>query len=370
MADWVTLFALAGAIYLFECLAWIEGPATACFTPILRNAWTCVRGENLPGNERGGLALLDPLSTGGALVVGTPWPFAMSPDGVSNLGSDPWTLGSAEPRAVAFDQMQTVHASVGRLEINGAPFVRLGSVMHAADLAQQIRELSQQPATGRAAAIESAVRVALDEARVQDSWTAFRRETRGLAMVATALLAHTFVISPVVIFGIAPHPYWMYVLGGLVALALVAATLFFRLHSRLYPGFVFERWMHAISMVAVPIAAIRAVDKLSRERLRAFSPAAIAPTLCGVEAATPLLRRAWFDLPDAAGAPDRCTAWFLELLRKETRAALDRRKIPALAPPAREPGMSGFCPRCHTQFTADRRGTCSECPGMPLASFG
>ena len=369
MADWVTLFALAGAIYLFECLAWIEGPATACFAPILRKTWTCARGEDLPGNERGGLALLDPMSTGGALVVGGPWPFAMSPDGISNLGSDPWTLANAEPRSVAFEQIQTVHASVGRLEVNGAPFVRLGSVMHAADLAQQIRDLVQQPATGRASAIESAVRDALDEARVQDTWTAFRRETRGLAIVTTGLLAHTFVISPVVIFGIAPHPYWMYVLGGLVGLALVAATMFFRLHSRLYPGFVFERWMHAISMVAVPIAAIRAADKLSRERLRAFSPTAIAPALCGVEAATPLVRRAWFDLPDAAGAPDRCTAWFLDLLRKETRAALDRQRIPVLAPPEKEPAMGSYCPRCHTQFVARARPDCPECAGIQLVSF-
>ena len=304
------------------------------------------------------------------MVVGSPWPFAMSPEGLSNLGSDPWTLASAEPRFHAFGEIQTAHASVGRLEINGAPFARLGSVTLAADLAQQIRHLVQQPATDRAAAIESAVRSALNEGRVQDVWTAFRRETRGLAIVTACLLGYTFVVSPVVLFGVGPHPYWMYLLGGLAALALATAILFFRLHARLYPGFTFERWMHAISMVAIPIAAIRSVDKLSRELLRAFSTTAIVPTLCGAAIATPLLRRAWFDLPDATRAPDRCTAWFLELLRRETKMALDRQKILVLAPPEREPGMSSYCPRCHTQFTTDRRGECPECPGMPLASFG
>ncbi len=370
MADWVTLFALAGALYVFECLAWIEGPATACFTPILTNRWTCVRGEDLPGNDRGGLALADPFTVRGALVVGHPWPLAMSPDGISNMGSDAWTLANAEPRAIRFDDIESVHANVGRIEINGAPFVRVGSVMLAVDLAQQIRDLIPQPATGRASTITLAVRAALDETRVQEAWTAFQLETRGLARVTAWLLGYVAVVAPSVILLISPHPYWMYVLGGLIVLALTVATMFFRLHSRLYPRFVFERWMHAISMVAVPIAAIRAVDKLSRERLRAFSPSAIAPALCGAEAATPLVRRAWFDLPDAARAPDRPTAWFLELVRTETKAALDRQQIPALEPPERQPEMQRYCPRCHTQFVTPARPDCPQCADVALVSFG
>lgn len=370
MGDWVTLFALAGAIYLFECLAWIEGPATACYTPGLKDSWNCARGEDLPGNERGGLALLNPVNTAGALVSSSPWPFAMSPEGISNAGSDPWTLGGAEPRAVAFEQIETVHASVGRIAINGAPFVRVGSVMLAADLAHLIRELVRQPATGRAAAVESVVRAGLDETRVANMWSEFGRDTRRLSIVATVLLGWTFVIAPAVLLGIAPHPYWMYVLGGLVALAVTAAIMFFRLHARLYPGFTFERWMHAISMVAIPISAIRAVDKLSRERLRAFNPIAVAPTLCGASAATPLLRRAWYDLPDAAQASDRQTAWFLDCLRKATKAALDRQKIPVLSPPERQPEMANYCPRCHTQFGVGAREECSECAGMTLVAFG
>jgi predicted transcriptional regulator len=262
-----------------------------------------------------------------------------------------------------------VHASVGRIEINGELFARVGSVMLAADLAHQLRELARQPASSRAAAIESAVRASLEESRASEVWSAFHRETRGLAIVTTALLAYTFVVAPVIILGIAPHPYWMYVLAGLLALALAAAILFFRLHSRLYPAFAFERWMHAISMVAIPIAAIRAVDKLSRERLRSFSAAVVAPALCGVTAATPLLRRAWFDLPDASAAPDRCTAWFLERVRKETKAALDRQHVPILSAPEAQPAMARYCPRCHTQFTTAARRDCSECAGVQLVSF-
>jgi hypothetical protein len=370
MADWVTLFALAGAIYLVECVAWIEGPATACFRPVLRGAWTGARGEDLPGNDRGGLAFVDPLTTSGGLVAGRGWSFAMSPDGISNLASDPWTLGRAEPRFIAWSEIQTVQANFGTLDINGAAFARVGSTMLAVDLAEDVRVLGRLAATDRAAAVESAVRGALDENRVQDAWTGFRRQTRGLAILATCLLGYVFVVSPAVLLGIAPHPYWMYIVGGLLALALSAATLFVRLHSQFYPGFTFERWMHAISMVAIPIAAIRSVDKLSRERLRAFSPTVIVPSLCGAAVATPLLRRVWFDLPVPAGAPDRCTAWFLELLRQETKAALDRQKVPVLSPPEKDPGMSNYCPRCHTQFTAGRRGDCPECPDMRLASFG
>ena len=369
MSDWATLFAVAAAVYLVECVAWIEGPSTACFRPVLRRAWTGARGEDLPGNDRGGLALLDPLNTRGSLVIGRGWPFAMSPEGVSNLGSDAWTLARAEPRFIAWSQIDTIQANFGRLDINGAPFARVGSTTLAIDLAEELRVLGRLAATDRRAAVESSVRGALDESRVQDAWAAFRRHTRGLAILGTCLLAYIFVVSPAVLLGIAPHPYWMYILGGLVALALTIAILFFRLHSRFYPGFTFERWMHVISMVAIPIASIRSVDKLSRELLRASSTAAIVPSFCGDAVATPLLRRAWFDLPDPAAAPDRCTAWFLELVRKETKAALDRQQIPVLSPPERDPGMSGYCPRCHTQFTAERRGECPECPGLRLASF-
>ena len=370
MADWVALFAIAAALYFIECLAWIEGPATACFAPVLRSSWICARGEDLPGNERGGLALLNPLRLTGSLVASSPWPFAMSPEGLSSFGSHPWTLAGAAPRALPFAEIQTVEASFGRILINGAPFVRVGSVMFAADLACQIRELSRQTATERTAAIESAMRTALDETRVQETWSAFRRDTRRLATVATALLGYLFLFSPAVIFGIGPHPFWLYLLIGLFALALTVAIQFFRLHSRLCPGFTFERWTQAFSMFAVPISAIRAADKLSRERLRGFSVIAIAPTLCGADTATPLLRRIWFDLPSASQAADACTAWFLERLRKETKAALDRQKVPVLAPPDQEPAMTSYCPRCHTQFTTDARRECTECTGMQLAAFG
>ena len=261
MSDWATLFAVAAALYLVECVAWIEGPATACFKPLLRGAWRGARGEDLPGNDRGGLALLDPLNIRGSLVVGRGWPFAMSPDGISNLGSDSWTLGRAEPRFITWSDIQTVQANFGTLDINGAPFARVGSTMLAGDLADAIRALGRLAATDRAAAVESAVRGALDENRVQDAWAEFCRHTRGLAMLASGLLGYVFVVAPAVLLGIAPHPYWMYILGGLVALALTAAILFFRLHSRFYPGFTFERWMHVISMVAIPIAAIRSAGQ-------------------------------------------------------------------------------------------------------------
>src|SRR5687767_7318719 len=88
MSEWIILGLVAAGLYLVECIAWIRSDAIVCFRQPLRRRWRCKRGDSLPGNDRGGVVLVEPMAWLGSLVVVEPWPFSLSPDGVVDLSHD------------------------------------------------------------------------------------------------------------------------------------------------------------------------------------------------------------------------------------------------------------------------------------------
>src|SRR5688572_22186798 len=271
MADWTALIVVAGLLYLVECLAWIESAGWVCFEPPLRTGWKCTTGEALPGNDRGGLVLGDPLRVSGAIVVGYSWPFSMSPDGLTDVTSDDRTEVGVEPRYVSFDGIKTVRAELGEIRINGERFVRLASSSLALHLADQIERIRKRPAEHRASEIEKAISETLDSEGAVNRWALFQQRVRPLAMCCASLLCYAFVVSPLVLIFLGPYPSWPYLLVGLVISTLSTAIMYHRTHVALYPGCPYDRWVNLVSMTVLPVAAIRCIDKLSRDALQTYS---------------------------------------------------------------------------------------------------
>jgi hypothetical protein len=126
MGDWFALLGVAFALYLIECLAWVRSESSACFSQPLRKRWGFAAGADLPGNDRGGLVFSDPLNFSGALVTCEPWPFSVSPAGLTSAAAD-GASGGPESRYVRFHDIKTARADFEDVRINGERFVRAGS---------------------------------------------------------------------------------------------------------------------------------------------------------------------------------------------------------------------------------------------------
>ena len=379
MADWTALIVVAGLLYVVECLAWIESAAWVCFESSLRTGWKCTTGEALPGNDRGGVVLVDPLRVSGALVVGYSWPFSMSPDGLTDATSDHSTEARVEPRYVSFHDVETVRAELGEIRINGERFVRLASSSLALHLADQIQRVWKRPAEQRSAEIEKAISETLDREGALNRWALFQQRVRPLAMCCASLLFYALVVSPLVLIVLGPYPSWPYLLVGLVIFTLSTATMYHRTHVALYPRCRYDRWVNLVSMTVLPVAAIRCIDKLSRDALQAYSSIVVAPLLCGIDGATPFLRRHLIDVRarpadtpvgQSTHAAQRCAAWFNRAVAVQTQAALEPLRLEILRAPRRDDEtMTSYCPRCHAQFGRGGNGDCVACPGVLLMSF-
>jgi hypothetical protein len=379
MADWTALLVVASLLYLIECLAWVESAAWVCFDPPLKTGWKCTTGEALPGNDRGGAVLVNPLRVSGAIVVGHRWPFSMSPDGLTDATSDDSKEMAAEPRYVSFDEIETVRADLGEIRINGERFVRLASSSLALHLADQIERVWKRPTEQRASEIEKAICETLDSEGAVNRWALFQQRVRPLAMCCAGLLCYAFAVSPLILLLLGPYPSWPYLLVGLVIVTLSAAIMFHRTHVALYPRCPYDRWVNLVSMTVFPVAAIRCMDKLSRDALQTYSSVVVAPLLCGIDGATPFLRRQLIDLrarpadtpvSQSISAAEQCAAWFKRAVAVRTQAALEPLRVDILRAPRRgDESMTSYCPRCHAQFGSGGNADCVACPGIMLMSF-
>ena len=113
-------------------------------------------------------------------------------------------------------------------------------------------------------------------------------------------------------------------------------------------------------MVLSPLGAIRAADRLTRKALpgvsgmRVMSVVASRPKFCRIA------RLVYFD--EATPRQLAAKRELDEILEAEDlRAAL-------VAPPVKEPGMKGFCRRCHAQVMRDS-GDCPDCVVVPISPF-
>ena len=355
MFDWWVLLAILYGLYVVECLAWIDRASWVCFTSPVRGAWRCARGSALPGNDRGGFLLANPLSASPAVVACGLWPISISPEGVSNA-TPGHQAASGTPTYVPFTDIRSVRGDLSGLYVNGrllAPASQPLGVF----LARLIDDCRKADVSRREKEIRKALATAADASKALSRWTESCRQTRAVVVSATILFWYTLVIAPAVIAVIGPYPTWPWLLAGLIIGTAVTATQYYKSHGRLYPASRFERWVQATAMILLPVGAIRAAVNLSRHVLEEYSPFAVLPALCGGDVSARELRVALWDLQrlpagDAATTEaGRCVEWCRAATVSAALEAIDASKIDLDAAPDRDDdGSVSYCPRCHAQF--------------------
>lgn len=378
MSEWAVLGLVALALYLMECVSWVDAAAVACFKSGFRSRWKCGQGSTFPGNEGGGLLLRHPMRLEGSLVVCRVWPVSLSPEGVTNVAVNGGTCRSAEPRYISFEELRTIRVELGEIIVNGQRLARLSSQASATHVARQIERIWQTRPEQRASQITAVVQEALDENGAAARWARFVEETRTLRALCFALFTTMFIVCPAVLTVLGPYPAWAFLAAGILGITVATSIAYFRTHAALYPESRYDRWVHAVSMTMLPVAAIRCLDKLSRDALCRYGSVVVSPMLCGVDNAVPVLRQQFIDVSRASGDFDDvvstsaadCARWFRRLIATETKAALDRFKLPVLNAPRREDDtMICYCPRCHAQFGRSDSSSCPSCCGVPLIAF-
>jgi hypothetical protein len=183
---------------------------------------------------------------------------------------------------------------------------------------------------------------------------------RPVRRAAEILWFYLFVIGPVVIgtFGIAGT--WPLLLAVLLALLALVIVLYRRSWLKVY-GPKSSAWRSdAILLMLSPPGATRAADRLTRKAfadlggLRVLSVVAPAHEFCRVA------RGLYFDDVELQPAG----------LRSNIDDILDAERLTAafFAAPEREPGMDGFCCRCHGQVMR-ATGNCPDCVTVSVTPF-
>jgi hypothetical protein len=366
MSDWLLLGLLAVGFYLYECCTWTAATAFACYRRPFRRTWAAASGAELVGNESGGFAFGDPLRLSGNLVQCEHWPVAVSPDGmcIDTVDAD---------RFWAFDSITSITADERAVRFNGEVVCRAATESHAAALVGHLERIKGLSAHDRARAISASLHGTLDVDALRNTWQAFLRSSRRLSSLAALPLVWLAVVTPSALVIVGPLSAWPYLLAGLFISSVIVAREFVRLHrTELARGA--DRWLQALSMTLFPIAAIRAVDRISKEKLSHFSPFVVIGVFCDEPTGDPLLRRCGFDLertaPQQADSPAaRCRAWYQSQKSAAFRTLLKSlQRDPFIEPSPLDASLVLYCPRCHGQF-GEGTPECSDCVEVELMRF-
>jgi len=364
MAEWLLLWLVAVVLYLVECCSWVRNGAWCCCRSV--RGWQASSGSRLFGNDRGGIAFCHPLAQSGAILHCAEWPISISPTGVVDA---PASQGSQEstPASWSFEEITSVSSSVDDLRINGVS-IAAGSAVLAADMAAHLNELRELPESKRASVIRLAIKHNLDVKDIGKIWEDFQKQTASLKRTARMSFALLFVVAPLAIVLLGPYPLWIYLLAGWLGLGVISARQLFVLHKKYFKPAGFDRWVQALSVGSFPLAATRAVDRLSKELFYGRHPVAVICAICPGPSAESALREQWFDLSIAASEPAR--EWYRSALSLEVGKLLERTGFDATRQPTIEdPAVVKFCPRCHGQFTGAAE-VCHDCPDVALIALG
>lgn len=374
MSDWAILISVAAALYVVECLVWVPTGTSVCFKHPVSGKWRAAKGARLPGNERGGFTLCDPFSVSGTVVVCADWDICIAPEGVSNILQGAY---GDEALFYHFDDIKSVRAELDEVRINDQRFLRASSPAAALNVVTRVERVWRQPREQRAAEIDALIAQGLDAQAITEKWARFQERTRALTFWCSILLAFIYVAAPVILFAVGPYPSWLYLLAALIAIAATIAVRYLRVHQHLYPSSRFDRWVHVASMVLFPVAALKCVDKLSRDVFSAYSPVVVVAVMCGPNIAAPFIREYLADVQrassasaeESANASQACAIGFNARVAAAVESVLEPLGVVLMPPSPESASAMAYCPRCEAQFMTMRDGRCADCPDVELVPF-
>ena len=181
-----------------------------------------------------------------------------------------------------------------------------------------------------------------------------------LRMLGGGLWVFLFIVAPVAVAWWGLSSSWVLLLAILILWLVAIAVSYRRSWRALYSEDPHGWRGDAALMLLSPPGAIRAADRLTRHALQSSNALRVLEVLTTPEHFSEIARLLYFDEP----TPRQTTA------RREIERLLES---PALAhafasPPEREPGMMGFCRRCHGQLLRGD-GECPDCAWIVITPF-
>lgn len=379
MTERQQLLALAGLLYVAECVRWVRRGAVVLAAAPERRAW---RRSPLMGNERGDAFIGWPLPPFGEFLVVRGRPFSAGETGVVTVTAA--SLHAAgrpvQPaRLWSWQQAATARAAGDKVMVGRDVAWTADSPFEASQLAAWLARRGGLGAEERVAALAQDAAGSLDGEAIRARLVEWRATLRPLRLVQAGLFAWLFGVLPAAVWWWGWFPTLAWAVPPVVGASVWLSWRFRRILAGWHPEERDERARVGLMLALSPLTALRASELAGRTRFAWFHPAAVAAAYLPRAEAEALASALWRDLKhprQPAPTTDQEMAAVVEAERLRTMAAMGdwaRREgwDPAAwdRPPVATDGLhERYCPRCLAQFTA-RAESCGECGGLGLVAL-
>jgi hypothetical protein len=375
MTDFGLLLVVILLLYLLECAVWV--PAGSVAFRLASDSKRPIPMLTKPGAAaRAGVAFSLPFSPGSAVIVCSPWPMALSPQGIA---SDPRLAARPGSRDfIAFDDMRRIERDQHKLLINGFTFVAAASEVQTRILGEMLQRLKETKLKDRAARIEREIAGSLDPSVVESRLQEYAEKTRRLRFASLALFVVIFIASPITVWRWGLAAAWPFLLAAVLLSMLFVAWDLRRAVRGLFPNQRETPWQALATVLLSPPAALHATQYVARDFARGFHPLAIAAARCTDKDFRELA--AWVQR-DMKFAPERgatnpaaadCDKWLRQTLDTAVTSLLRKKGCSPdellLPPPRESEDVQSYCPRCLCQFVISQ-GVCADCGEISLRAF-
>lgn len=382
MTEVISLIAVLWILYLYECLFWPPAE-TVVFHSLGLGRWQWMSVSNWLAPLERGIFLGNPLPPlGGALSVPRAG-YAISPDGVyawsPEFARDPGLLQDADGFHATWQALGAVRSDGRIVFVGDTPFAKLPDAGAARRLSGLLKRLKDMPAAERSKAIDDANARRFDLAAATYRWSQLQSAARGLRVVCNLLFLTLMVAGPAASLTIGLGQTWWWWLPSAGVFWLLVLVMFYAAHRSLYPEDGGERGEKLLNMFLLPVAAVRACDRLWFGALRGFHPLVVGRLVLPPEEYADFARQVlravqYMPPPLSPRAPlaAKIAGWATEHLQSAALGFAHSTGVniaaDAGAPVAADEECESYCPRCRTQY---RRGTfaCSDCGGVPLRAL-
>lgn len=382
MSDVQFLFAILGALYLWECASWLRRGGVA-FSTWAGQSWRPHNPAALLGNQNGGFILSMPLPPLGGCFTAYQLPCSLGPDGILFFVSatvNPGWRPTQTGRFLNWDEASRLRLVGKKIMLEKESVYSAATATLAHHLFESLRSIAKQPGTDRARAIKELLCAGFDTKQIETLRGDFDRRVRPIRWLTNTVFVLVFIVAPLLISLFRLKYVWLTLLIVLLGLTIATATLFARMHRRFYPAATDERFSHTLMIALAPATTMRAHDMISRLLLEKFHPLSVARQLLANGAFLDFARRALRDLrhPALPACPNpqpqaiATESFYRRTLLEVTEAWLLENKYSpeelCRPPTPAEESCRAYCPRCEAQFVAPV-GECTDCGGLPLVAF-
>lgn len=379
MTERQQLLALAGLLYVAECVRWVRRGSVVLAAAPERRAW---RRSPLMGNEHGDAFIGWPMPPFGEFLVVRGRPFSAGKAGVVTATAT--SLHAAgrpvQPaRLWSWQHAATARPAGDKVMVGKDVAWKADSPFEASQLAAWMVRMGGLGPEERESALARDAAESFDGEAIRGRLAEWRATLGPLRRVQAGLFAWLFGVLPAAVWWWGWFPTLAWAVPPVFAASVWLSWRFRRVMARWHPEERDERSRVGLMLMLSPLTALRTSELAGRTRFAWFHPAAVGAAYLPKTEAEALAAALWRDvayprhpLPSA----EREMAEVVEVERRRTAAAMDlwaRREgwdptIWDRAPVATDALHERYCPRCHAQFTA-RAESCGECGGLGLVAL-